>query len=173
VLIQISKSSGIVTTWNGPSWKTRLQLPFFKLKNMDAWNKRRSYEDPSTSEESSPGQKHVTPSRNPPRFDPKLDHLLSRRLNSLARHHHRKADSDLSVSGNQHPIQAWRMKRCKRRKDNIVPRWPRALLQWLKMKQRRRRYQHRPSGAIRHFTFRPLHIVQVVPQLLDKRSSYF
>ena len=35
------------------------------------------------------------------------------------------------------------------------------------------RYQHRPSEATRHFTFRLLHIVQVVPQLLDKRSSYF
>lgn len=107
-----------------PGWKTQLQLLFFKLKNMDTWRKRRSFEDLSTSEESGPGQKRVTPPRNPPRFGLMLDHLPSRSLNSLARHHHQKADSDLSVSGKQHPIQAWRMKRCKGWKDHIVLRGP-------------------------------------------------
>jgi hypothetical protein len=153
--------------------RLRLRLLFFKSKNMDTWEKRRSFEDPSTSAESGPGQKVVTPPRNLPRFDPMLDHLPSRRLNSPARHHRQKADSDLSVSGNQHLIQAWELKRCKRRKGHIVPRWPRALLQWLKMKQRRHRYQHRPSRATRYFAFRLLHMVRVVPQLLNKRSSYF
>jgi hypothetical protein len=92
------------------------------------------------------------------RFDPMLNHLPSRRLNSLARYHHQKADSDLPVKDSERLFQASRTRRardgkvisCRDNPERCLP----------KMKQRRRYYQRRPSGTTHHFTFRVLHIVQ-------------
>jgi hypothetical protein len=78
------------------------------------------------------------------RFHPMLNHLRSRRLNSLARYHHQKADSDLPVKDSERLFQASRTRRSRNGKVISCRENPERCLP--KMKQRRRCYQRRSAG---------------------------